>query len=319
VLRRLWPLSPAIVLGTAFFVLTRFVRRNQNIPHELSLDRSVTARVPANLIDLSYAVDIQHWAFVVVALAVCLVLLRRYRQALLLLLAEPLADGLNLWLKITIDRQYAGQDTTVSLDRLNDLLFPSGHVVRTTVTLGLFVAFVAWPHARLRWAATILALALIGLVGVTQVAVGGHLPLDVVGGFLLGAALVNLVYVCDRAWLRRRASRMHASPGPRVIVTEVGAADRRPKLPRALPSPGGATTWAAPRWNSGNRLRPVPAVGLAVVLVIAALGTRAPQRLWHLASQPTTSATSWSQVVVAEAGQHAGSLREWVSRIRSGG
>jgi membrane-associated phospholipid phosphatase len=317
VLRWLWPLSPAIVLGMAFYVLTRFVRRNPSIPREVSLDRSVTARVPAEFVDLSHAVDIQHWAFVVVALAVCLVLMRRYRQALLLLLAEPLADGLNLGLKIAIDRQYPGQDTTVSLERLNDLLFPSGHVVRTTVTLGLVVAFVAWPRARLRWPATIAALALIGLVSVTQVAVGGHLPLDAVGGFLLGAALVNLVYVCDMAWHRRGSPR----PGtnrPRVIVTEVGAQQRRPILPRALPSPGGAMprakSWSG--WSVRRYSRTLAAAGVAVVLLVAALGMRAPQRLWHLAAEPTTTAASLPHAVAEEAGQHAGSLRALLSRLR---
>lgn len=310
-----------MALSAAFFLLTRFVRRNANIPREISLDRSVTARTPASFIDLSHAVDIQHWVFVVVALAVCLVLLRRYRQALLLLVAEPLADGLNLGLKIAIDRQYPGQDTTVTLDRLNDLLFPSGHVVRTTVTLGLFVAFVAWPHARLRWPATLGALAIIGLVGVTQVAVGGHLPLDVVGGFLLGATLVNLVFVGDLAWQRRRASRAHSRLGPRVIVIQVGAAERRrPKLPRALPRPGGGAprTEAWSGWSARNKLRPLPTFGLAAVLLIAALSVHAPQRLWHLFTEPTALATSWPVAVVAQAAEHAGPLRELVARFHGG-
>jgi membrane-associated phospholipid phosphatase len=282
--RWLWQVSPAIVFGAAFVVLTRFVRQNPVIPGEISVDRAVTARAPTNLIDLSHAVDIQVWVLVVLALVVCLLLARRFREALLLLLAEPLADGLNLALKIAVNRQFGQQVSGLEWNHLGVLLFPSGHVVRTTVTLGLLVCFVAWPQPRLRWPATLAALAFIGLVGLTQVAVGGHLPLDVVGSFLLGSMLVNVVYVVDRGWARRLGLSEPISPS--TSVRAVGT-----QAQRAL-----------------------PAAGLAIVLLmLAVLGLRAPQRVWHLAAQPT-AATLWPRTLVADAEHGASSAREWVAR-----
>jgi membrane-associated phospholipid phosphatase len=190
------------MLALAFLVLTGFVRHTPLTPRELSLDRSITARTPADFIDLSLAVNIQNWAFVVLALAVVLALLRRYRQALLLIVAEVLAEGLNAAVKIGVGRQPPDHvvvtGTASGLQQLDMLLFPSGHVVRTSVTVGLLVLFVAWPHAWARLPASIAALGFMALVGVTQVAVGGHLPLDALGGYLLAGVVVNVIYVVDR-------------------------------------------------------------------------------------------------------------------------
>src|SRR3954447_19142913 len=111
----LWSLTPAVILGLAFLVLTRFVRHTPLTPRELSVDRSLTARTPANFVDLSHAVDVQHWVFIVLGLAIVLALTRRYRQALLLIVAEVLAEGLNAAIKIAVDRQFPDQGAISSL------------------------------------------------------------------------------------------------------------------------------------------------------------------------------------------------------------
>jgi undecaprenyl-diphosphatase len=232
-----WSLTPAAIMGLAFVILTRFVRHTPLTPRELSLDRSLTARTPANFVDLSHAVDVQHWAFVVLGLAVVLVLARRYRQALLLILAEVLAEGLNAAIKIAVDRQFPDQgavSTGSVFDQFDVLLFPSGHVVRTSVTLGLFVLFLAWPYPRARVPAAIGALGAMALIGVTQVAVGGHLPLDALGGYLLAGVIVNVIYVLDRQFVRKRSPRLkvarpHAARlarriDPRTALYAVGVA-----------------------------------------------------------------------------------------------
>jgi membrane-associated phospholipid phosphatase len=142
------------------------------IPRELSIDRSLTARAPAELIALSHAIDIQHWVFVVLAAVVGLLLARRFRQAVLLLMAEPLAEAVNLGLKMLIDRQLPNQTPQVGFAELDMLLFPSGHVVRVTATVGLLVAFVAWPQPRIRWPTILGALGFIAAVGLIQTTVG---------------------------------------------------------------------------------------------------------------------------------------------------
>ena len=282
--RWLLSLTPAIVFGAAFLVLTRFVRRSPSIPREVSLDQALTARAPASLIDLSHAVNVQVWIFVVLALVLALLAMRRFRQALLLLLAEPLAEILNLGLKIAINREMPDQGAVTGLaglaglDRLNVLLFPSGHVVRVAVSLGLFFAFVAWPSARLRWPATVLVLAFIALVGVTQTTVGGHLPLDVVGGFLLGAVIVNIVYVVDRQWANRGlpSFRTPAPPPLRTNITSI--------------------------WPADKRARFTPALTLAGVALVVLFAFHAPQRVWHAASStPSMSPSSLIHVAADRA------------------
>jgi membrane-associated phospholipid phosphatase len=215
-------LTPAVILAVAFVILTGFVRHTPLTPRELSVDRSITARTPANLIDLSLAVNVQDWIFVVLALAVVLALLRRYRQALLLILAEVLAEGLNAALKIGVDRQPPDQAVMLTsvFQQLDTLLFPSGHVVRLSVTVCLLALFLAWPHARARLPAGLVALGCMALIGVTQVAVGGHLPLDALGGYLLAGVIVNVIYVVDRSL----AAPVEARLTPRTWLAASGLA-----------------------------------------------------------------------------------------------
>ncbi len=263
--RWLRALTPAAVLGIAFLILTRFVRHTPLTPRELSVDRSLTARTPANFIDLSHAVNIQYWVFVVLGLAVVLALTRRYRHAILLVLAEVLAEGLNAAIKIAVDRQLPDQGSVggSGFEQFDVLLFPSGHVVRTSVTVGLLVVFLAWPHARARLPASIAALGVMALIGVTQVAVGGHLPLDAVGGYLLAGIIVNVIYVVDRVL----ASPVEPWPDSQAIQT------KRPKRPRWRVT---SRTWLA-------------TTGLAVALLVGALAARGGARIVHV---PATAASA---------------------------
>ncbi len=275
-------LTPAVVLGLAFLVLTRFVRHTPLTPRELSVDRSLTARTPANFVDLSRAVDIQHWVFVVLGLAIVLVLTRHYRQALLLIVAEVLAEGLNAAIKIAVNRQFPDQGAVATgsvFDQFDVLLFPSGHVVRTTVTLGLFVLFLAWPHPRARLPAALAALAAMALIGVTQVAVGGHLPLDALGGYLLAGVVVNVIYVVDRQFSSRLpvSSRgpvsSHVLEGSRRAPHLAVPAIRQPHLPRHI----SARAW-------------LYAAGVAAALLVATLAVRdGPSRIVRA---PATAASA---------------------------
>ena len=66
----------------------------------------------------------------------------------------------------------------------NDLGFPSGHAA---VSAALTV--VAWPHSGAGWRMASAALA--GVVPFARLYVGAHLPLDVLGGSALGAAVAS--------------------------------------------------------------------------------------------------------------------------------
>ncbi|MEU0978738.1 phosphatase PAP2 family protein [Streptomyces griseus] len=108
------------------------------------------------------------------------------------------------------------------VDSAHYAAFPSGHVMTAVVTCGLFVWLLrlhgAGPGAR----AAVLAVAVVSAIGVaaTRVYLGVHWLTDVVGGALLGVALVAL---SAAAYARYAAPRPGGLVGP--------GADRRGSRP----------------------------------------------------------------------------------------
>lgn len=159
--------------------------------------------------------------------------LRRWRLALALVLLVPLKLGVEREvLKALVHRERPG--TTIPGAVLRDvpsagLAFPSGHAV---IVFGILVLLA--PYLRRRWQLLVLALALLN--SVARVYLGGHAPLDILGGaaagVLVGAAL-NLAVGVPRRLPALTVRRTPGSPadGP-------GGAGPAP-LPR---SPGGAVS-----------------------------------------------------------------------------
>jgi undecaprenyl-diphosphatase len=73
--------------------------------------------------------------------------------------------------------------------------YPSGHVTFVVAVIG-YIGWLGWRHGR-RWIA-VLAAALIALVGPARVVTGIHIVSDVVGAYLLGAAVLVLAVTCAR-------------------------------------------------------------------------------------------------------------------------
>jgi undecaprenyl-diphosphatase len=71
-------------------------------------------------------------------------------------------------------------------------LFPSGHVVRVTVLLGLIGVLVGRRAPSLRLPMLVAGVAVLLLLGYARVDVRAHLPTDVLGGYLLGGACLAL-------------------------------------------------------------------------------------------------------------------------------
>ena len=70
--------------------------------------------------------------------------------------------------------------------------FPSGHVTRVAVTVGVAL-LLAWPALQRRRLAAAAGLAAVTLMGTARIASGQHWPSDVVGAVLLGGAIVAVL------------------------------------------------------------------------------------------------------------------------------
>jgi membrane-associated phospholipid phosphatase len=144
--------------------------------------------------------------------AVVAAALRWWRLALALVLLVPLKLGIEREvLKVLVHRERPG--TTIPGAVLRDvpsagLSFPSGHAV---IVFGLLLVLA--PYLRRRWQLLVLALALLN--SVARVYLGGHAPLDILGGaaagVLIGAVLNVVVGVPSRRPARATAAR--PSPG----------------------------------------------------------------------------------------------------------
>jgi len=79
------------------------------------------------------------------------------------------------------------------LDDLAD--FPAGHALRATVFYGLVAFCVARlaPDRRQGITAYLVALILIGFISLTRIYLGAHFPIDVLGGWMAGAALLSVI------------------------------------------------------------------------------------------------------------------------------
>jgi undecaprenyl-diphosphatase len=175
--------------------------------------------------------------------------LRRWRLALVLCLLVPLKLLVEREvLKALVERERPG--TTIPGAVLRDvpsagLSFPSGHAV---IAFGILVLLA--PYLRRHWLLLVVALAVLN--SVARVYLGGHAPLDVIGGAAAGAALgagLNLLVGVPRC----TASATSAGGGP--PGTAGGRDADRPGPPaagRRAPAPVRARRRGAGRGRTGG-------------------------------------------------------------------
>jgi membrane-associated phospholipid phosphatase len=128
-------------------------------------------------------------------LLVALVLagLRDRRAALGLLVAYAATQAIVTLVKVLVARDRpAGSDP---LDHVGGYAFPSGHSATAVAVYGA-LALIAARHLgpRARVAAIALAIVLAAVVGTTRVYLGVHYPTDVLGGWLLGTAVLGVTW-----------------------------------------------------------------------------------------------------------------------------
>ncbi|MFJ8109323.1 phosphatase PAP2 family protein [Streptomyces sp. NPDC096132] len=88
------------------------------------------------------------------------------------------------------------------VDSAHFAAYPSGHALTATVVFGLLLWLLhrhGVGHAVWRTAVAVAAVSVVG-VGLTRIWLGVHWPSDVLGGWLLGAALVALAIAAQLRW-----------------------------------------------------------------------------------------------------------------------
>lgn len=130
------------------------------------------------------------WTVLAVGLiAIVVWLSRRAGTALWLFAVVGIGNLVGPLLKQIVDRQRPTLPEPIQT--FSGLSFPSGHAGSATLATTALL-LVAWPHLgrRERVLAVCAAAALPLLSAWTRLALGGHYPSDLVGGFLLGTAWV---------------------------------------------------------------------------------------------------------------------------------
>lgn len=234
------PLTVSLVSLAGFLALLCLVRSGwaplDQFDHAVSeAMRAYGTANPDAVSVLRVATDVAATAsYLLTGLVVSVVLvLRRQRCPALLCVAAtvvvPMLWALMHWLLLSP----RPPDAFVAIDSNG---FPSGHTANATAA-GLVAVLLVWPRlGRVGRALTVAAAAAVaGFVGLSRVALLAHWPADVLGGWLLGLAVVPL--------LARLATRGSASSGVTGQPAARRSAARRPVAPvnpgaGAVPEPG---------------------------------------------------------------------------------
>jgi membrane-associated phospholipid phosphatase len=120
----------------------------------------------------------------------------------------------------------------IGLDDIAD--FPAGHALRATVLYGLAAFCVARLAADQRQGeiAYVVALALIGAISATRIYLGAHFPMDVLGGWMAGAALVAILVAIHVLRVDERQQAREAA----AAAARAASGQRRVAVPRRAPS-----------------------------------------------------------------------------------
>jgi membrane-associated phospholipid phosphatase len=221
----LWPAArPAAVAVVAACVIVTAVLgillAGQTRPGQVDrwVDAHLEARISASsLIGRSADLGNPNWVVIICAAAVLACLLaRRFRAALLVSIAVPVAGGLtDDVLKPLIHRTFTG-----------DLLYPSGHTTAAAAMAVAAVVVLTGPGrpplpAPLRWLVSAVLLAVIPVVATGLVVIHYHYFTDTVGGAGVGIAVAlgtALGLDAAAAWIGARAASAREEPAGRSGV-----------------------------------------------------------------------------------------------------
>ena len=126
------------------------------------------------------------WAILVVVEA-AIVFRRRRELAVELVLVSAAAEGISSLVRLLVDRPRP--ELAQATDLLISAGFPSGHVARAVVFAATMLVVLPWLQ-RHRGAWLLGGIALVALTAFARVSAAAHYSSDVLGGVLLGGAVV---------------------------------------------------------------------------------------------------------------------------------
>lgn len=139
------------------------------------------------------------WFWLVVPPATVVAWRRHHRLGVFLAVTVLAGGVLNSAVKLAVGRARPSLPDPVATAR--GLSFPSGHATSSTVVYGaLLLVFLPLVGRRLRPLVVAGAVALVGAIGFTRLALGVHYLSDVVGGVILGAAWLAASVAAFSAW-----------------------------------------------------------------------------------------------------------------------
>jgi undecaprenyl-diphosphatase len=207
-------LAALAVLGVAFTLYTQVVAGGVLAPVDLAVARAFRAIWSPGLEPVAQAVAVVGGVEVTSLLAIGLAALlwrRGFRVEAAVLLAFPIASALETVYRLALRHPapvaFAHPDGPSVVTMLHggtltlNGSYPSGHMMRTVLVYGLG-AFVVRRLASPGWARTLaapIAAIVVGLMVLDRVYLGVHWQSDVVGGLLLGGAVLAGAI----AWLDR--------------------------------------------------------------------------------------------------------------------
>ena len=183
---------PAIFFGL-FAIIASFIPTYQ--PFDMFVI-SLVQTIPDNLEPIAVYITKLGDPVPLITLALVVALWELYRRhyARALVMASSLIAMPAFFLvKETIQRTRPITEF-VAQHGLHDYSFPSGHSTGTMAVYGMILVL-AYSHliGKVRIAIVTACTLIIVLVGLTRVYLGAHFPTDVLGGWLLGVAIISLL------------------------------------------------------------------------------------------------------------------------------
>lgn len=105
---------------------------------------------------------------------------------------------INSFLKLSFGRQRPRTDYVDNM-WLDTFSFPSGHASGSVIAYGLLI-YLCWHYLPSMWALliTILLSSLVITIGVSRVYLGAHYASDVIGGWIIGAITLGIIFFIIR-------------------------------------------------------------------------------------------------------------------------